>query len=250
MTHCSPRRAALACPLLVAALLAGCSHPRPAPLPPPAPAPVLDRQAELNGAVALLDQGDTATASARVNALLARDPADPQARVLRESIDKDPVALLGPKNFPYTVKPGETMLGLAERFLGNRLKSYQLARYNGIAVPASLTAGTVLKIPGTAPRAEPEARTPARTRPGRGKPAEAGSTSTPAASATPAAVPHVDAAGARAARAAGLAALAQGDVGRAIGLLRRAAQLNPGDPLIARDYARAQRIAATVKARR
>jgi len=37
---------------------------------------------------------------------------------------------------------------------------------------------------------------------------------------------------------------------RAVGLLRRAAALDPGNPVIARDLTRAERIAATVKARK
>ena len=66
----------------------------------------------------------------------------------------------------------------------------------------------------------------------------------PAAPAKAAANP----AAARAARTAGLVALNQGAVQRAVGLLRRAATLDPGNPLIARDLARAERIAATVRA--
>jgi Flp pilus assembly protein TadD len=55
---------------------------------------------------------------------------------------------------------------------------------------------------------------------------------------------------ARQLRAAGLAALNQGNIDRAVALLRRAATLDPGNPLIARDLGRAERIAATVRARR
>ncbi|MDB5737864.1 MAG: hypothetical protein JWO65_1532, partial [Sphingomonas bacterium] len=51
-------------------------------------------------------------------------------------------------------------------------------------------------------------------------------------------------------RAAGLAALNQGNVDRAVALLRRASQLDPGNALIGRDLERAERIARTVKARR
>ena len=47
-----------------------------------------------------------------------------------------------------------------------------------------------------------------------------------------------------------IAALNQGNVDRAVGLLRRAKQLDPANPLIARDLARAERIAATVRARK
>ena len=140
------------------------------------------------------------------------------------------------------------MAGLAQRFLGNRLKAYQLARYNGIAKPADLAAGQTLRIPGAPPRieiprrAEPRAAapTPAKARPAMPRPAPA---------ARPAA-PITNPVAARQARAAGLAALNSGNIGRAVGLLRRAATLDPGNPIIARDLTRAQRIAATVKARK
>ena len=53
----------------------------------------------------------------------------------------DARADLGSTSYPYTVAPGDTMSALAERFLGNRLKSYQLARYNGLDDPAALRRG-------------------------------------------------------------------------------------------------------------
>jgi hypothetical protein len=225
------RNAALA--LLLAGALGGCASRAPVVAPPVA---VIDRGAEVDAIVALLDHGDSAAALPRIDALLRRDPADPQARVLRDSLDRDPVALLGPRSFAYTVRPGDTMLALSERFLGNRLKSYQLARYNGIAVPAALSAGTVLRIPGTAPEAAPPPHPAPRPR------------ATPRPKAP--VVPRTDPAGARQARAAGLAALGQGRLDVAIAALRRAAALDPASPLIRRDLARAEHVAATPGAKR
>ena len=242
----SPSLALLA-PIAAALALAACSHgsgeaPQPVSA---APAPV-----STDSVIALLNQGDEAAASKQLKAILKRDPADPSARVLEESIDKDPVELLGPKAFPYTVQPGETLIALAERFLGNKLKFYQLARYNGVKVPSSLAAGSVLRIPGTpprpaapvhvAPRPEPAAPRPVRARP---TPAPA----VPAPAPTPAA-PAANPALAGQLRGAGLAALNQGKVDRAVALLSRAAALDPGNPLIARDLSRAQRIQRTVSA--
>jgi hypothetical protein len=234
---------ALAAPLALMLALAGCGHGAPqAPQPvSAAPAPV-----SIEGVIALLDKGDQATASKQLKTILKRDPTDSAARVLEESIDKDPVELLGPKAFSYTVQPGETMIQLAERFLGTKLKFYQLARYNGIQVPASLAAGTELRIPGTAPRAPEPVRTAPRapapaTRPTRAKPAGAPAAAAPAA-------PVANPALASQLRGAGLAALNQGKVDRAVALLSRAAALDPGNPLIARDLSRAQRIQRTVSA--
>ncbi|HKT75132.1 MAG TPA: LysM domain-containing protein, partial [Sphingobium sp.] len=62
--------------------------------------------------------------------------------------------------------------------------------------------------------------------------------------------PAADPARAARLRAAGLAALNQGQVARAVVLLHQAATLAPADPLIRRDLERAQRIRATVKTKR
>jgi len=233
----------LVAPLAAALALAACGHgTNPAPQAvSAAPEPVSP-----DNIIALLNQGDEAAALKQLKTIQRRNPTDPSARVLEESIDKDPVELLGPKAFPYTVQPGETMIALAERFLGNKLKFYQLARYNGIKVPSALAAGTVLRIPGTPPkppapiRTTPRAEPAATPRPTRAKPA-----ATPAAA--PAA-PATNPALASQLRGAGLAALNQGKVDRAVALLARAASLDPGNPLIARDLSRAQRIQRTVSA--
>jgi len=227
----------LATLLVLAACSHGPSHPETVSAAPASASP--------ENVIAALDQGDEATARKLIKAIQKRTPGDPSARVLAESIDKDPVELLGPKYFSYTTQPGETMVGLAQRFLGNTLKFYQLARYNGIKVPATLAAGTVLHIPGTPPRPiapkpapRPESVTPI-AKPAHPKPA-------PLPASAPVAAP-TNPALARQLRGAGLTALNQGKIDRAVALLGRAAALDPGNPLIARDLTRAERIAQTVK---
>jgi LysM repeat protein len=241
-------RSNLAVATLVA--LAACSGgpkpPRGTPVPPAAAA----TPAEIDAAFDLLMAGKEDDARKALDRLLKRDPMSANARLLRDSIGRDPKELMGPVSFPYTVRAGDTLVGVSQRLLGNRLKAYQLLRYNDLRAPVLLTPGQVLRIPGEpprieVPRTEPVRRpdttpTPApRPRPAPVKP-------TPAPAAPSAANP----AAARSARAAGLAALNGGAVNRAVGLLRRAAQLDPGNPLIARDLARAERIAATVRARK
>ena len=232
-------------PLVTAALLALCacsSNPHPRARSSPAASTASD----IDAVLMLLDQGDERGAGKRIKALLKRDPMNASARVLSDSIERDPKELLGPDNFAYAVRQGDTITSLAERFLGNRLKSYQLARYNGLKSPVTLTVGQTLRIPAEPPRAEPVRR----LEPALAKPSPALSApkppSPPAKPVAPAANPAV----ARQLRAAGLAALNQGKVDRAVGLLRRAGTLDPGNPLIARDLGRAERIAATVHARR
>jgi LysM repeat protein len=194
-------------------------------------------------------QGDEGGARKKLKAVLKRDPMNPTARLLTDSIDRDPKDLLGPQSYAYTARTGDTMVGLAQRFLGNRLKAYQLLRYNGLTAPVTLAAGQSLRIPGEPPRLEPIRVEPARrseVAPARPAPAAP----RPKLAAPKAVAPARNPAAARQARAAGLTALNQGNVERAVGLLRRAASLDPGNPMIARDLARAERIAATVKARK
>lgn len=244
------RTGALALGLALAACGGGGSGPpRSAGTTAPAPA------GEVDAILALLDGGDAKTARKRIAAGLERDPMDPSLLVLRDSLDRDPIELLGPANHAYTVRPGDTMTGLAERFLGNKLKAYQLARYNGVARPADLSPGQLLRIPGAGPapaqaredepRRDPRRRADAPARPALAAPRPKPATGKPLAAARPA-----DPGAARAARAAGLAALNQGQVVRAVGLLRRASQLDPGDALARRDLQRAERIASAVRARR
>ncbi|OWK28452.1 LysM peptidoglycan-binding domain-containing protein [Sphingomonas dokdonensis] len=213
------------------------------------------RAASGNGdAGAALDrllQGDEGAARKQLKAILKRDPNNASAQMVLASMKGDAREQLGPHNYPYTVRAGDTIDGIAQRLLGNRLKAYQLLRYNDLSLPAQLAVGQVLRIPGEQRRepprapAPPPAPSPAPPRPAQPAPV-AQPKPAPAARPAPAANP----AAARQARAAGLAALNQGKVAQAVAQLRRAAALDPGNPLIARDLARAQRIAATVRTKR
>jgi hypothetical protein len=226
------------------AALAACAK-GPAPQPVAAPAPLAE--SEIEGVQALLMQGDRKGAEQRLKPLLKRAPMNPKLQLLRDSISGDPKELLGPTNYPYTVRAGETIEQLAERLLGNRLKAYQLARYNDLANPSALAAGQILRIPGSPPRPRPQ---PAVERPARTAPAAAPRprSAAPAAAPVPAR-PVANPAAAQRARSAGLAALNRGAVKQAVGLLQRAHALDPGNAVILRDLQRAERIAATVRAR-
>jgi len=206
--------------------------------------------ADIDAIAGLLDRGERKDAKKQLDSALKRDPMNPSLLVLRQGMTGDAKVDLGPQNYPYTVKSGETMPDLAQRFLGNRLKAYQLARYNDIEGSSALTAGQIIRIPGQPPRAAPVPRTPVRS----GAPAPTTPRAkSPGTAATPAPAPRstpANPAAAGQARSAGLAALNQGNVASAVALLRRAVALDPGNPAIARDLARAERIAATVRARR
>lgn len=229
---------------LTALGLAGCAEAPKSAGSRPATIQQIGNAQEFSDVVALLDQGDEKSARKRLDVMVKRDPNDVRSAGLLSTIAADPVKTLGSKAFDYHVETGDSFQGLAQRFLGDRLKFYLLARYNKIAVPASLTAGQTLRIPGTAPKPSParpktetvSAQTPIT------KPAAPKS----AAPLAVAANPH------RAAqlRAAGLAALNKGQVEQAVGLLYRALGAEPGNALIQHDLDRAKRIQATVKARK
>ena len=241
---------ALAVTLSLATLAACSGGPSGGKRPAPPPPAVAVTAIETDAVFDLLMAGREEDATKELKKLLKRDPMSPTAQLLRDSIERDPKELLGPQSYAYTVRAGDTPVGLAQRLLGNRLKAYQLLRYNGLKSPVVLSTGQTLRIPGEPPRVEPVRRpdapvsrpTPATPSTSRPKPAPA----KPAASAAPAANP----AAARQLRAGGLAALNGGNVARAVGMLRRAASLDPNNPVIARDLARAERIAATVRSRR
>jgi hypothetical protein len=190
-------------------------------------------------------RGNTKSAEKQIKILLTRDPMNPRLLLLRQSLRGDPKELLGPANYPYTVRPGDTIAGLAERLLGNPLKAYQLARYNGLVTPVTLTPGQTIRIPGTsrAPAPQPAPERPARPSPSPPSPALAPARPSP----PPAAAKPANPAAAQRARAAGLAALNRGAVKEAVGLLQRAHSLDRGNALILRDLQRARRIAETVR---
>jgi hypothetical protein len=179
-------------------------------------------------AVELLGHGQAPQARLEIEAALAQDPATPQAASLLRQIDEDPKVLLGEKNYVYKVKPGETMAGLAARFLGDPMMFYALARYNGVAAPADAPLGEQLLIPGAPKPVAPPPR----------KAAPAAATAAPAAVRDPARASQL--------RRSALEAMNKGAVARAVPLLRQALALDPDNGLIKRDLDRAVRIQASL----
>lgn len=223
-------------------LLSGCAS---TPRPPATAAPVNSAQS-IETITGLLDRGDMRGARKLIKASLKSDPNNPSLALLRDSVTRDPVDLLGSRSYDYTVKSGDTLAAIAERHLGNRLLTYQLARYNGIEVPTQIAVGQILRIPGsrpqTSPRPVPKATPQANPKPTRALPERPAAPTSAAPSANPAA--------ARQLRTRGLAELNRGQAAKAVQLLRRASSLDPGNGAIKADLARAERIAATVKARK
>ncbi|HTK34136.1 MAG TPA: LysM peptidoglycan-binding domain-containing protein [Caulobacteraceae bacterium] len=238
MTRLSPT---LCGALAATSLLAACASgptvvpapPAPRPAAPVAvqapPAPVVPPRERIRRAVDLLSHGQPQPARTELTALLAEQPGDRTAMGLIEQIDRDPRALLGERNYPYKIRPGETLSILAERFLGDPLLFYALARYNGIDAPDTAEVGRTLLIPGTPKKAAPPPKT-ATTPPG-------------------AAAPGANVARADQLRRAALDAMHKGAVDRAVALLEQALALDPPNTLIRADLDRGLRIQASLKKR-
>ena len=181
-------------------------------------------------AIELLDVGRREDARAELTRVLARQPKNAGARRLLEQIDCDPVEMLGSRSYPYRVKSGESLPMLADRFLGDPLLFYVLARYNGIDIPQAMTPGQILRIPGAPVKASLKYRFDAPPSP-------------------EAAVAHRDPERASKLRSAALEQISGGAVDSAIRLLKQAQQLDPDSMLIRRDLDRATRIQTAARRR-
>jgi len=200
--------------------------------------------ARLDGVVALLEVGKAKKAAKTLEAGLKKDPNDRDMALLLRSIQEEPHNLLGVESFAYTAQASDSYMGLAQRFLGDRLKFYALMRYNGQTEASAILAGALLRIPGTKPK---EAAAPIAPKENKPRGATTGKPST--LKTQPPQVGKPDAARAARLRSAGLNALARGEVAKAVAALRAAAVAAPEDVLIKRDLARAERLLKTVRAK-
>ena len=168
---------------MAASLLAGCETPPPAapakPVPAPAPAPPVvpvegepppappppvtappsgpvtpaAQQQAQKAAVAtadLLQSGNEDQARTELKRALGLDPQNKLALSLTKQMTADPVAMLPHEPFSYTVRTGDTLALIAQRYLGDPFLFYILARYNEIKVPRQLSSGQVIQVPGKA----------------------------------------------------------------------------------------------------
>jgi tetratricopeptide (TPR) repeat protein len=121
---------------------------------------------------AALSRGVTAEARRKFLAALALDPTSKAAfHALQEEVRE-------PEYIAHTVRPGDTLASLAQRYYGDRARSEVIAETNQLTPNARLAAGTRLRIPEIpgvpfvhAEARPPEARTaavpqPEPTRPG------------------------------------------------------------------------------------
>ena len=107
------------------------------------PAPLLS----LKQIMHLIESGEHDKARAALETFLAKDPKNRAARNLQKQLTIDPAKALGPAVSTYTVQSGDTLGGLAARFLGNPMNFVILGRYNDIKRGRDLQVGQTIKIP-------------------------------------------------------------------------------------------------------
>ncbi len=225
----------------VTLLLAACGSNPTAVRPQTASAHRWAGQEQVKQAMQLLNQGKAPEARVILIKVLKKQPGDAIARKLVVQIDTPPEQLLGTKSFVRIAGKGDSFSLLAERYLGDPLMAFALARYNGVNAPETLKEGQKLRIPGEEPVARTAKTVTESTQPATAPVAAAANKSkaAPTKTANPAQASKL--------RARGLEQLNRGAINSAVTLLAQASQLDPGNPLITRDLNRARRIQKTVK---
>jgi tetratricopeptide (TPR) repeat protein len=97
--------------------------------------------------IQLIENGEHDRAQAALQTFLVKDPKNLAARNLQKQLTIDPAKALGPAVSTYTVQPGDTLGGLAVKFLGNPMDFVILGRYNDIKRGRDLQVGQTIKIP-------------------------------------------------------------------------------------------------------
>jgi len=193
-------------------------------------------QDRVHAAMELLDRGEQARARGLLESALREEPGNATAQRLIDEIDGDPRRVLGSRTRAYTVRENDTMTGLAERFLGDPLMFYALARYNNM-VPNQLAPDQTIQVPDRARPVSASTRAP---------------TAASTLEAAPVAPAPSDASVSVATRAnqlrlRGLERLNAGDADGAVALLGQAHAIDVGNSAIQTDLNRAQRIQASLR---
>lgn len=95
-----------------------------------------------------LNDGDEDKARAELEYARQIDPENKQVACLLRGINFDMSSARGGDSTPYTVRPGDSLGSIAQRYLGDTCEFYMLARYNDIKVPKLLSAGQNIRLPG------------------------------------------------------------------------------------------------------
>lgn len=112
--------------------------------------PIMTAYQRVQNAIAFLNQGNEYQARKELADALVIEPSNRAARKLMRQLNQS-----AGEGFPlepyfeYRLRPNETLVSVAKKFLDDPLDFYNLAKYNNIKIPADVPAGKILKIPGT-----------------------------------------------------------------------------------------------------
>jgi tetratricopeptide (TPR) repeat protein len=107
------------------------------------PAPLVP----LKKIIQLIEDGQAEEAQNALKTYLDKNPKNTVALSLQHQLTHNPDTYLGKPEINYTVQAGDTLGGIAAKFLGSPLKFVILGRYNHISRVKDLHVGQVLKLP-------------------------------------------------------------------------------------------------------
>jgi len=103
---------------------------------------------QVNRAIALIENGHSQRASLLVDEVLSFNSNHQTALSLKSQLELNPKDFFKTKRFSsYKVKAGDTLGGIAQKWLGNSVYFVSLAKLNNIRKPALLKPNTEIKIP-------------------------------------------------------------------------------------------------------
>lgn len=103
--------------------------------------------ANIRQITAMLDDGKFEEARHQLTFYVREHPDDVAAKSFLHQVSVDPKKELGPPARKYRVKSGDTLGGIAARYLGNPMEFVILARYNNIRRSRDLKVGQLLSLP-------------------------------------------------------------------------------------------------------
>lgn len=132
-------------------------------LPAPGPAAQKEMFKILMQARVLLNEGEEDKARAELDCAQQLEADNKQLVCLLRGINVDLSSAHAGDSTPYTVRQGETLGSIAQRFLGDSCEFYMLARFNKIKTPKQLPVGQTIRLPGRINVAVPPPPPPATT---------------------------------------------------------------------------------------